>query len=100
MGKLFLGLDASTQSLSAIVIDYDKRTIVHKNGDLEEVTLLKTKETFAEIDNQPFAWVKMICPSTGTTYLQGVEPHHKDAIEAIASLSMFSASEYSFDYRA
>lgn len=29
MGKLFLGLDASTQSLSAIVIDYDHRSIVH-----------------------------------------------------------------------
>jgi xylulokinase len=29
MGKLFLGLDASTQSLSAIVIDYDNRSIVH-----------------------------------------------------------------------
>ncbi len=29
MGKLFLGLDASTQSLSAIVIDYDSRSIVH-----------------------------------------------------------------------
>ena len=80
-------------------VEIDKKTIAHKNGDLEEVTLLKTKERFAEIDNQPFAWVKMICPSTGTTYLQGVEPHHKNALEAIASLSMFDAKEYSFDLR-
>ena len=80
-------------------VEIDKRTIVHKNGDMEEVTLLKTKEKFAEIDNQPFAWVKMICPSTGTTYLQGVEPHHKNAIDAIASLSMFESKEYSFDLR-
>src|SRR5579871_4575808 len=32
MGKLFLGLDASTQSLSAIVIDYDSRSIVHNTS--------------------------------------------------------------------
>jgi hypothetical protein len=80
-------------------VEIDKRTIVHKNGDLEEVTLLKTREKFAEIDNQPFAFIKMTCPSTGSTYLQGVEPHHKDALEAIASLSMFEASDYSFDMR-
>lgn len=29
MGRLFLGLDSSTQSLSAIVIDYDRRKIVY-----------------------------------------------------------------------
>lgn len=79
--------------------EIDKQTIVHSNGDLEEVTLLKTEETFEEIDNQPFAWVKMVCPSTGTQYLQGVEPHHKNAIEAIASLSRFKANEYKFDMR-
>ena len=73
--------------------------IVHKNGDIETVTLLKTEEVFEEIDNQPFAWVRMSCPSTGTQYLQGVEPHHNSALEAIASLSPFSASEYSFNYR-
>jgi hypothetical protein len=79
--------------------EFDKQTIVHSNGDLEEVTLLKTEDKFEEIDNQPFAWVKMICPSTGTQYLQGVEPHHTDAIEAIASLSRLTADEYRFDMR-
>ncbi len=29
MGKLFLGLDSSTQSLSAVVIDYDRRKVVY-----------------------------------------------------------------------
>jgi xylulokinase len=29
MGKLFLGLDSSTQSLSAVVIDYDSRKVVY-----------------------------------------------------------------------
>ena len=31
-------------------IEIDSRTIIHKNGELEEVTLLKTKEKFKEID--------------------------------------------------
>jgi xylulokinase len=32
MARLFLGLDSSTQSLSAIVIDYDARRIVYENS--------------------------------------------------------------------
>jgi hypothetical protein len=79
--------------------EVDKQIIVHKNGDLETVTLLKTDDVFPEIDNQPFAWVKMVCRSTGTQYLHGVEPHHTCALEAIASLSMFKKEEYSFDMR-
>lgn len=80
-------------------IEIDTKTIAHRNGEIETVTLLKTSETFEEIDDQPFAWVKMVCPSTGTQYLQGVEPHHTDAIEAISSLSPFKAKDYSFDLR-
>jgi len=79
--------------------EIDKKQIVHANGDVETVALLKTREKFREIGNQPFAWVKMVCPSTGTQYLQGVEPHHTNALEAIASLSPFKAEEYSFDLR-
>ena len=80
--------------------EVDSRTIVHVNGDLEQVKLYKTRDIFPEVGNQPFAWVKMICPSTGTNYLQGVEPHHTSALEAIASLSIFSPEEYSFTDRA
>ena len=32
MSKLFLGLDSSTQSLSAIVIDYDSRKVVYEHS--------------------------------------------------------------------
>lgn len=32
MSQLFLGIDASTQSLSAIVIDYDKRKIIYERS--------------------------------------------------------------------
>ena len=77
----------------------DTKTIHHANGDVETVELLKTKDTFPELDNEPMAWVKMTCPSTGTNYLVGVEPKYNDAIEAIASLSPFTKEEYSFNFR-
>ena len=77
----------------------DTKTIHHANGDVETVELLKTKDTFPELDNEPMAWVKMTCPSTGTNYLVGVEPKYNDAIEAIASLSPFTKDEYSFNFR-
>ena len=32
MAKLFLGLDSSTQSLSAVVIDYDRRKVVYEKS--------------------------------------------------------------------
>ena len=32
MARLFLGLDASTQSLSAVVIDYDARRVVYEHS--------------------------------------------------------------------
>src|SRR6185503_21151141 len=32
MSKLFLGLDSSTQSLSAVVIDYDTRKVVYNDS--------------------------------------------------------------------
>jgi hypothetical protein len=79
--------------------EVDKTTITHRNGDIETLTLYKTKEKFAEIDYQPFAWVKLTCPSTGTNYLLGVEPHHTSALEAAASISMFNKDDYSFDFR-
>ena len=77
----------------------DTKTIHHANGEVETVELLKTKDTFSELDDDPLAWVKMTCPSTGTNYLIGVEPQYNDAIEAIASLSPFTKEEYSFNFR-
>lgn len=77
----------------------DTKTIHHDNGDVEIVELLKTKDTFPELDYDPLAWVKMTCPSTGTNYLIGVDPQYNDAIEAIASLSPFTKDEYSFNFR-
>ena len=93
-----IGQQGMLDLLGAKVVD--RRENVHANGDREVVELLKTNDLFKEIDNQPFAWVSMCCPSTGTHYLQGVEPHHTNAIEAIASLSPFNAKDYSFNFRA
>ena len=93
-----IGQQGMLDLLGAKVVD--RREIVHANRDREVVELLKTDDLFKEIDNQPFAWVSMCCPSTGTHYLQGVEPHHTNAIEAIASLSPFNAKDYSFNFRA
>ena len=92
-----LGTEQIMNLLGTEVVD--KQKIHHANGDIETVELLKTQETFPEFDDHPLAWVKMVCPSTGTTYLQGVEPQYTNAIDAIASLSPFTKEEYSFNYR-
>ncbi len=92
-----LGQKRIISLLGAEVID--TKTLIHANGDIETVELLSTKETFEEFDNDPLRWVKVTCPSTGTNYILGVEPHHTDAKEAVASLSMFKTNEYSFNFR-
>ena len=92
-----LGQQGMMNLLGATVVDV--KQIRHANGEDETVELLKTRDTFPEIENHPFAWVKVICPSTGTNYLLGVEAHHVDAKEALVSLSMFDKKDYSFNYR-
>jgi hypothetical protein len=81
--------------------EIDKGTFVHANGDLEEVILYKTKEKFKEAGNNPLAWVRFICPSTGTNYLIDVEPKYNDArLAAISTSPLFnSIEEYSFSDR-
>jgi len=83
--------------------EVDKHTFNHDDGSTEEVTLFKTKEKFPETGNNPLAWVKFVCPSTGTNYLIDVEPHHTSAKAAAISTSPFSeiiGEDYSFDDRA
>ena len=81
--------------------EIDSKSIVHANGDLETLVLYKTKETFPELENNPLAWVKFVCPSTGTNYLISVEPHHVDALDAAVSTSPLftSKEEYLFTDR-
>ncbi|MCE5225354.1 MAG: hypothetical protein LLG05_05780 [Porphyromonadaceae bacterium] len=81
--------------------EIDKQCIQHQNGDIEIVKLYKTRE-LVQITNSLsnyLAWVKFICPSTGTEYLIACEPEHENAKEAAASLSIFDKSEYSFNFR-
>jgi hypothetical protein len=77
--------------------ELDSHTFHHLNGDVEVVTLYKTAETFEELENQPLAWVRFVCPSTGHNYLIDVEPHHISAKLAALSTSPLFTSEA--DYR-
>ena len=63
--------------------------------EIEEETLIlyKTKEVFFEIDNQPYAWVKYICPSTNSNYLIACDPKYSDVEEAAKSLTEFEWEE-------
>jgi hypothetical protein len=61
----------------------------------EVLTLYKTEEEFDTADGkQPYAWVQCNCPSTQTTYMLGVKPHHTLAKEAMAELWGLKAEEY------
>jgi hypothetical protein len=70
-------------------VEYKERIVKEE----ETLTLLKTKETFPELDNQPIAWVKYICPSTKSNYLICCEPYHTSAVEAAKSLTDFEWDE-------
>lgn len=72
--------------LGAEVID--NKTIKHLNGEAEELTLFRTKEKFEMeedlngISPAPLAWLKMVCPSTGSTYLIPTDGSFNDCLEA------------------
>jgi hypothetical protein len=69
-------------------IEVDKQVVNHANGYTEVLKLFKTKERYSFLmnskgeENQPYAWIGMICPSTGTQYLIDTCPTFKDAVEA------------------
>jgi len=66
----------------------DEKKVDHANGYSEELKLYKTKETFSYVMNskgdfdQPYAWLSMVCPSTGQNYLIDTCPTFTDAVEA------------------
>lgn len=66
----------------------DRDLVTHGNGDIEELVLYKTKEKFKEEtdlkgnSNVPLAWLRMICPSTGTRYLIPTDSSFDNCIEA------------------
>jgi hypothetical protein len=95
-----LGQERMMQILD--VEEIDRGTFVHNDGSVEEVILLKTKQSYPETGDNPYAWVRFVCPSTGTNYLIDVEPHHTSAVEAAVSTSplVTSVDDYKFDDRA
>lgn len=66
----------------------DKQNVVHENGEMEELTLYKTKEKFAlESDltgksNVPLAWLGVVCPSTGQRYMLPSDSSFTNVIDA------------------
>jgi len=78
-GKMMEFLDA---------YEYGKEVIDHKNGEKETLVLYRTKETFPELSdingntNVPLCWLKLICPSTNTTYLISTDASFKTPLEA------------------
>lgn len=65
----------------------EEKNVTHENGYSEILKLYKTKETYDFLvnskgeTNQPYAWIQMICPSTGQIYLIDTCPTFTDVIE-------------------
>ena len=80
----------------------DSQSIMHNNGDIEELILIKTKNTFPELENKPLAWIKFKCPSTGSNYHIATNPDFTDVIEAAKFHRPFgdlSDVEYQWNFR-
>ena len=93
-----LGDEKVADLLGTYVVD--EKHVKHGNGDDETIQLIKTRDSYEEIGNEPFAWVKYICPSTEQVFYIPCEPKHTDALEAAASQSpLFDVDEYRFDVR-
>jgi len=72
--------------LNATVID--EKVINHSSGYTETVRIWKTKQSFPFLSdangnlNQPYAWLELKCPSSGSIYMIPTSPHFTDAVEA------------------
>lgn len=75
-----LGAEKLMELLEANIVD--ETTIVHKNGEIEKISVFRTKGKDNKIRNEPYAWIKRICPSTSTTYLTPTDPKFNSALEA------------------
>jgi hypothetical protein len=60
----------------------DETSIVHGNDDVETISIYRTKEKLNKFFDVPYAWLKRICPSTGTVYLTPTDPKFDKAIDA------------------
>ena len=75
-----MGNERMMKLLSATEID--SVILTHGNGELETISLIKTKEKLNKVKNKQYAWIQRICPSTGTVYLTPTNPDVKTALDA------------------
>ena len=72
--------------LDAVVVD--EQEIHHTSGHTEKVRLFKTKQKFPVLidingePNQPYTWLELTCPSTGSIFLIDTSAHFTNAIDA------------------
>jgi hypothetical protein len=62
--------------------EIDRIVVTHHNDEQEVITLYRTKGRLNKIKNKPYAWLKRICPSTGTAYLTPTNPDFETALDA------------------
>jgi len=97
-----LGSEKVMNILEAVEIDSEMR--IHSDGSLDDLRLYKTPFNVPELNN-PLAWVKFICPSTGSNYLISVNPKHNKVMDAVLDTCPFygqeikSEKDYYFDER-
>jgi hypothetical protein len=71
--------------LNASIIN--EQEIKHTSGHNEIVRIWKTKNRYSFISdingnmNQPYAWLELKCPTSGSTYLIPTSSHFNDAVE-------------------
>lgn len=80
------GNEGLMEFLNATIVD--EKVINHSSGYSEAVKLWKTRNTYAFLSdingnlNQPYAWLELVCPSSGSKYLIPTSPHFTDAVES------------------
>ncbi len=73
-------------------------TFIHANGESEFMQLYKTAKPLNKTKNKPYAWLKRVCPSTGTTYLTPTDPDFT-TVEQAAKFHRPSFVPNSIDYK-
>lgn len=80
------GNEGLMEFLNAEVVSEEE--IKHSSGHVEIAKLWKTKQSFeflADLDgnmNQPYAWLELTCPSSGSVYLIDTSAHFTKATDA------------------
>jgi hypothetical protein len=76
---LLIGEEKMMKLLDAQLVD--EISITHENGETENIGYYKTKKALNTFKKKPYAWRKVVCPSTGTSYLTPTNPDLKTALD-------------------